>query len=233
MFYKIVKRCFDFICALLALIILSPVFLLTMIGLLISNTTSCAVGLLIVMIYILIYCIEKKKYKKLLVVLSIIILETLMLSMANMTTLIKDINTTKEETIELSKGNYNENYGTKRVEIWKQTIKEVPKYLIHGIGIDNFSLIRVRVGINRYDKAHNEYLQILITQGIFSLISYLLLFSIILIKGILNSIKENKIYLVLPVLGYLIQAFFNISVIEVAPIFYILLGLLIDRKRLI
>lgn len=35
--YPFIKRCFDFFCALLALIVLSPVFLLTMIGILISD----------------------------------------------------------------------------------------------------------------------------------------------------------------------------------------------------
>lgn len=35
--YSFIKRCFDFFCALLALIVLSPVFLLTMIGILISD----------------------------------------------------------------------------------------------------------------------------------------------------------------------------------------------------
>ena len=35
--YNIVKRAFDFICALLALIILSPIFILTMLGILISD----------------------------------------------------------------------------------------------------------------------------------------------------------------------------------------------------
>lgn len=35
--YKIIKRLFDFICALIALIILSPIFLLTAIGILISD----------------------------------------------------------------------------------------------------------------------------------------------------------------------------------------------------
>ena len=35
--YLFIKRCFDFFCALLALIVLSPVFLLTMIGILISD----------------------------------------------------------------------------------------------------------------------------------------------------------------------------------------------------
>lgn len=37
MVYRIIKRCFDFFCALIALIVLSPVFLLTMIGILISD----------------------------------------------------------------------------------------------------------------------------------------------------------------------------------------------------
>lgn len=35
--YSFIKRCFDFFCALLALIVLSPIFLLTMIGILISD----------------------------------------------------------------------------------------------------------------------------------------------------------------------------------------------------
>ncbi len=37
MLYKLIKRCFDFICALLAIIVLSPIFLLTSIGILISD----------------------------------------------------------------------------------------------------------------------------------------------------------------------------------------------------
>ena len=35
--YKIIKRCFDFICAFVALVVLSPIFLLTMIGILVSD----------------------------------------------------------------------------------------------------------------------------------------------------------------------------------------------------
>ena len=48
-----------------------------------------------------------------------------------------------------------------------------------------------------------------------------------------NNYKEKSIYLILPVIGYLIQAFFSFSVIEVAPIFYISLGLLVDRDNII
>ena len=35
--YRLIKRCFDFICAFIALVILSPIFLLTIIGILISD----------------------------------------------------------------------------------------------------------------------------------------------------------------------------------------------------
>lgn len=37
MLYRVVKRCFDFLCALLALVVLFPIFLLTALGILISD----------------------------------------------------------------------------------------------------------------------------------------------------------------------------------------------------
>ena len=37
MVYRIIKRCFDFFCALLALIVLSPIFLLTALAIIISD----------------------------------------------------------------------------------------------------------------------------------------------------------------------------------------------------
>ena len=80
------------------------------------------------------------------------------------------------------------------------------------------------------DKAHDEYLQILVTMGIFSLISYICMHFLIIKEGIKNTLKQHEIYYLLPVIGYIVQAQFNISVIEVAPIFYIALGLLINRK---
>ena len=43
--------------------------------------------------------------------------------------------------------------------------------------------------------------------------------------------KDKKTYLLIPVVGYLIQAFFNISVIEVAPMFYMALGLCINKDN--
>lgn len=207
-----------------------------MIGLLISNAMSTVVGLIIVLLYILIYTIKNKKIKEFIIIILILATSTLLITKANKTTLIKDFNKTTNETKEIIKGNLDDGYGTHRLFIWKNTLKIVPKNILNGVGIDNFYYAFGEKPIARgrwfFDKAHNEYLQILITEGIFALISYLLFYGWIIIKGIKNNYRNKQIYLILPVIGYLVQAFFNISVIEVAPLFYISLGLLLNRGNI-
>ena len=205
------------------------------VGLLIANALSSIVGFICILICLLIYSIIKKIYKKfILVTLSFIIL-FIGVTEAELTFAISDLIKTKDEVIEISKGNFDDHFGTDRMYVWKETLKIVPNHLINGVGIDNYAYafdgkaLTMYNGAILYDKAHNEYLQTLVTQGIFSLISYLSLFIIIVIRGIKNSLKTNELYLILPVIGYLVQAFFNISVIEVAPLFYISLGLLVKR----
>ncbi len=204
-------------------------------GLLASDTMSCIVGLFGIFGLLLIYSIRIKKYKELLIIIISFISLLFFFQKGRLTHLVNDIIKTKNETIEISKGNVNDEYGTKRMVIWKETLKIVPKYLWHGVGIDNFAYAFNGKALTYknllFDKAHNEYLQILVTQGIFSFISYLLFYTLIVIDGFKNNFEKGKVYLILPVVGYLIQAFFNISVIEVAPIFYILLGLQIERNK--
>ena len=211
-------------------VILISVF---MIGLLISNATSCAVALLAILLYVIIYCIKNRYIEKLICLIILLTFITAVVNNEKKTTLVNDVIKTKNETVEIAKGNVNDYYGTRRIKIWKETLKIVPKYWLHGSGIDNyiysFGSQPLRISRRLYDKAHNEYLQILVTEGVFSLIAYITLYIIIIIYGIEYTYKKKKIYLLLPVMGYMIQAFFNISVIEVAPIFYIAIGLLIDR----
>ena len=75
------------------------------------------------------------------------------------------------------------------------------------------------------DKAHNEYLEYASSCGIFTLLSYLILLGFVL-KGLLKRKNEGNEYKVvfLVSIAYLIQAFFNMSLIGVAPLFWILLG---------
>ena len=204
-------------------------------GLLISDTLSALVALICILIYTLVYAIRKNKKLIYGIIILIISLMTLFESITKTTSLVKDLITAKDQSIEIVKGNIKDNYGTNRMFIWKETIKVVPNNLTYGVGVDNFYYAfgkRPLVRKYRYiDKAHNEYLQILVCEGIYALISYLVFIGILVVKGIKYSNKNNTLFLLLPVLSYLVQAFFNISVIEVAPLFYICLGLLSEREK--
>ena len=210
-----------------------------MFGLLISNTLAVLVGLGVVLIYIFIYCIKNKFYEKFIVVFAIILSITCLTVALSKTTLIKDLTKMGKETTQIAKGNLDNNYGSKRMYIWKETIKIVPNHLLHGVGIDSFHkafngealILQQPTKRILYDKAHNEYLQILVTQGIFALTSWLFIYGYAVCKGTKNCFRNKEIYSVLPVIGYLVQAFFNISVIEVAPMFYIALGLCCAKEK--
>ncbi|MDD2435016.1 MAG: O-antigen ligase family protein [Bacilli bacterium] len=211
-------------------------YILFLAGLLISNALSSIVGFICILIYLLIYFIINKKYKKYIVVVLTFIALIAFFTKTNLTFAYSDLKKTKNEIVEIGKGNLGDKFGTNRIYIWKETMKIVPDNLLHGIGIENFVYafdgrpLFSKTKNVYYDKAHNEYLHILVTQGIFALISYLLLYFIIVKEGIKKSFKKEELYLILPVGGYLVQAFFNISVIEVAPLFYISLGMLVERE---
>ena len=202
------------------------------IGLLICNTMSCALAVLLVLGYVFIYSIRNKKIKKFIVICIMLLITTFTVYKLGKTKLIKDIKQTGEETTQVAQGKSDTTFGTNRFYIWKNTLNIVPENLLNGCGIDNFNYafdghaLVVNHKTVFYDKVHNEYLQILVTEGVFCLLAYLVLYGVVTLKGFKESLKSKEIYLLIPVLGYLIQAFFNISVIEVAPIFFISLGLL-------
>lgn len=131
----------------------------------------------------------------------------------------------------VSKGNNKENitiedYGSGRITIWKNALKVVPKYFWLGSGIDTFGYVYSQNNEGLYyDKAHNEYLQILITEGIFSLILYLSLLLTLFVDGIKSNNKLVWI-LMMAFVGYALQAFLNIRVNTVAPTFYIIMGMM-------
>ena len=208
---------------------------LFMTSLLFGNTLSTIIGLIVVLLYLLIYLIINKRYIIFLILLIPIVSITIITTKMRYTGVLGDLIKTKNQTVEISKGHIEEKYGSNRIFIWGKTIKRVPLYLIHGVGIDNFYYAfgkrPLSNGFYYYDKAHNEYLQILICEGMYALASYIIFYSILLIRGIKNSFKNKEVYLILPVIGYLVQAFFNISVIEVAPFVYISLGLCMERSN--
>ena len=92
-------------------------------------------------------------------------------------------------------------------------------------------------GMYLQDKAHNEYIHILVTQGVPSLINYLTLLILTASRTVKNIIKENapeKRALAWIFLGifiaYCAQALFNSSVNYVVIYFWLVIGLLAPRN---
>lgn len=133
--------------------------------------------------------------------------------------------------------------GSNRIQIWKITIDLIKKHPIFGVGTDNLlnaSLNNTTSDNIEYmertktfiDKAHNEYLQIAVTLGIPALIVYLV-FVLLVLKGKEKQIFTNlNVFIIYSsIICYLVQAFFNISTIGIAPLFWFALGL-IDNKAI-
>lgn len=208
-------------------------------ALVINNTQSCIVGFILTFVILLVYLLKNRKFIRLTLILIMLISVLVITTNLNMSSVIKHFIKTSSEASQVVQGNTDDNFGSGRLEIWKKTLEVVPNHLLHGVGIDDYyhvfgdKPLTIKFGNKALliDKAHNEYLQILVTEGIFCLISYLAMYGAIVLKGLKHGFKNKEIYLVLPIIGYLVQAFFNISVIEIAPIFYIAMGLEIYNKQ--
>ena len=118
-----------------------------------------------------------------------------------------------------------EKFGSGRMTVWENSIPLIKKYWLIGCGLDNFKDAYPNSGYYIYDKAHNVYLQIAITNGIPALLLFLILLFICFIKGFK---LKNRLFtpMYMAFIGYSVQAFLNISVIDVAPYYFIILGLL-------
>lgn len=128
----------------------------------------------------------------------------------------------------------SEDIGSGRLSVWSEVTKYIKKdnHIWLGSGPDGLSIYYL-AGIDdngsivffNIDKAHNTYLNVLATTGIFSFIIYLLLI-VGMHKDVLKS-KNKLAYLLLFVfIGYNIQAFYNINVIYVSPYLYVMLGMM-------
>lgn len=222
--------------------ILSLVMFFNMIS---SGTRSAWVAFVVVAIIGFIYLIKHKNktyFKRLVILLLCFILifgylfNGFGLIKKNSTTKIK-IEQIKNDLKNASETGLADNMGSGRIEIWRMTLKLIIQKPILGCGTDNLKLgLRTycKEDFNKFvlrahavpDKAHNEYLQIAATIGIPVLVIYLIFVSTILFPKMKLMLKD-KLYLIISItiISYLTQAFFNISTIGVAPLFWMILGL--------
>ncbi len=147
---------------------------------------------------------------------------------------------------EIESSDFNK-IGSYRGYIWRCCLESVPRHWLTGTGLSNIitcfeeheELYKLKEeDIFRSYRAHNEYVHILTTQGVLSLLNYMLLliFSIrCAVIRIIYTENENDRLITWVCLtmfsGYLIQGLFNSSVINVAMYFWIVVGLMNPNDR--
>ena len=135
------------------------------------------------------------------------------------------------EIHEILHGNFDDNFGTYRIFLWKRSLKIFLNYPLLGTGCDTFAIRFMEkyssdiasIGpLTLNDTAANIYLTTLVNTGILGLLSYLSF-----LYFFFRDCKKNIFCKVLlaSVVCFLIQSFFNLSVVIVTPLFYMLLAL--------
>lgn len=138
--------------------------------------------------------------------------------------------------------NITEDSGSGRIEIWYNTVKLILRNPIIGEGPDTLHKALEKYypeefqeyieKNNKYiDKAHNEYLEYWASCGIFTLATYLILLITIGLNLFKRLERDKYKILLLTFIAYTVQAFFNISVPMVAPIWWIFLGYCVKCYR--
>lgn len=198
-------------------------------------TRSCYLSFFVYSIIGIVYLIKSKNKKYWKNFFTLLLIFTLLFTIFNVISPNALLSRYKTSINELQS---KDNIGTYRGYIWQIAIQIIKDHPLVGCGTDaflpeltnnhTFELLNVMYyklqGLP--DKAHNEYLQIASTIGIPALILYLL-FIFLTIKNLLkNNILTNKVSFVifLCITSYLVQAFFNISTIDIAPILYLMYG---------
>lgn len=131
-------------------------------------------------------------------------------------------------------GNFDDDFGTYRVFLWKRAISLVKDYPIIGTGADTFAIrfmekytqdVAELGELTINDTAANSYLTMLVNIGLMGVISYLIYISFQIINGIKKANQYSIIFLI-AFICFIIQDFFNLWVVIVTPIFWVLMAIM-------
>ena len=136
-------------------------------------------------------------------------------------------------------GNFDDRFGHNRMFTWKRTVSllkmQPVSRTIFGNGPDNFARTlklyigdeaKLYFGGRNLDKAHNEFLDVLINNGVIGLLAYLVFFGLLLYYAFRLAPGGG----VAPVFGvaittYLAHAFFGYQLPIQSPIMWVMIGL--------
>ena len=132
-------------------------------------------------------------------------------------------------------GNFNDKFGHNRMFTWKRTVRLIGKKPIFGNGPDTFCTVfnnaygeesKKFFGGRNLDKAHNEYLQLLICSGFTGLGAFLAFIGSLIVNAYRRA-TDNPLLVCCgaAVIAYAVHAFFGYSLPINTPLMWVLLGL--------
>jgi len=137
----------------------------------------------------------------------------------------------------------SDDFGSGRGEIWRAALHSVPNHWVTGIGLDNLGRAFKEMpgwqkGMYIQSKGHSEYIHTLATQGVFAIINYIALLiyagvgSVKIIFREKNDVKRSLLWVFFAVFtAYIAQAVVSSSIMNVAPYFWIVLGIVTPREN--
>jgi len=139
------------------------------------------------------------------------------------------------EAREILHGNIRDEFGTNRIYIWRHALALFPDNPIIGSGPDTFRFVFPPEAQFRYDEfyenAHNEYIHILVSQGILGLLAYLVFLGGIFLKAVPISFRNPLVAVILVAFTcYCAQAFFNLSLPITSQILWVFAGMLASKR---
>ena len=139
------------------------------------------------------------------------------------------------EMREIVHGNISDEFGSRRIYIWRNALEVYPQHPLIGTGPDTFGRIfpeeaQMKYG-ERYTKAHNEYIQILICQGILGFLCYMLFIGATLAKSVPKAFRNPLVAAAMAAfIAYCAQSFFNIGVPIVSQFLWLFAGILANKN---
>lgn len=140
---------------------------------------------------------------------------------------------TLNEIHQILHGNFKDEIGTYRIFLWKRSISLVKDFPILGTGPDTFTVRFMgkyaqdvaKIGeLTINDTASNVYLTMMVNIGIMGLISYIV-FIILQIIYLIKNKNEYSIIFLITFICFIIQDFFNLWVVIITPIFWVLMAI--------
>ncbi|WP_170158498.1 O-antigen ligase family protein [Aquisalibacillus elongatus] len=126
-----------------------------------------------------------------------------------------------------------------RWSFWTTSVGLMGENFWTGTGPSTFNTVyydAIGVEDGLHDNSHNEFVEIGLTLGVPALVVYLMFIGLVLWRGVQyvrtaeGSEKILVVLLLAAVVAYLVKVMFNVSVIPVAPFFFVVLGVVWRRS---